>query len=83
MRMRSTGLGKTELKAEVKSIQKIGDLVIFEAYTTKPVRWHVRIGFQEKDMRRLVILLLRPRNLWYVIRALFCSEDKVPKSETF
>jgi len=83
MRMKSTGLGNTELKAEVKGIQKIGDLIIFHAQTTKPVRWHVRVGFQGRDMRRLIIFLLRPGNLWYVIRALFCNEDKVPKTESF
>ena len=41
MRMRSTGLGKTELKARIGSIEKVDDSIIFKVKTTAPVRWEV------------------------------------------
>jgi hypothetical protein len=44
MRLRSTGLGRTELEAEVISIKKVGDLVTFFVNTIQPVKlkWRTR-----------------------------------------
>jgi len=83
MRLKSTGLGKTEVEAEIVDIKKVGDLVIFCVNTTKPVRWRTRMGFQEKDLRDLVRAILRPRNLWFVARALLFPHQKVPRTEDF
>ena len=83
MRLRSTGLGKTELEASIETIERVGDFVIFHAKTIRPVRWRVRVGFQEKDLRKLVVFLLRPRNLRYIVRALFSSQKKVRRTEAF
>ena len=52
MRLRSTGLGKTELEAEIVGTKRVGDLVIFFVDVVKPVKWHTRMGFQEKDLRK-------------------------------
>lgn len=70
MRMRSTGLGKTELKAHISSIEKIDDSIIFKVKTTAPVRWEVRNLFQQQDIPRLVRLLLKPANMLFLIKAL-------------
>lgn len=73
MILQSDGLGKTELEAEVVDIKKVDDLVIFSANTTRPVKWRLRMGFQERDFRDLIWAVLRPRNLLFIINALICS----------
>jgi hypothetical protein len=83
MRLRSTGLGRTELEAEIVNIKKVDDLVIFFVNTTKPVKWQTRMGFQERDLRNLVLALFRPKNLSFIFKALFFSQNKVPRTEDF
>jgi hypothetical protein len=68
--MRSTGLGKTELKAHISSIEKVDDSIVFKVKTTKPVRWEVRNLFQQEDIPRLVGLLLKPANILFLLKAL-------------
>jgi len=83
MRLRSTGLGRTELEAEIVNIKKVDDLVIFFVNTIKPVKWQTRMGFQERDLRNLVLALFRPKNLSFIFQALFFSQNKVPRTEDF
>ena len=83
MRLRSDGLGRTELEADIVDIKKVDDLVIFFANTTKPVKWKTRMGFQERDLRDLILALLRPRNLRFILGALFFSRKKVTRTEDF
>ena len=83
MRLKSTGLGKTELEADIVNIKKVDDLLIFFVDVTKPVKWHTRMGFQDRDLRNLVLALFRPRNLSFVFKALLCSRKKVPRTENF
>ena len=83
MRLKSTGLGKTELEADITNVKKVGDLVVFFVNTTKPVKWQTRMGFQEKDLRELILALLKPKNLSFVVKALFCGKKQVPRTENF
>ena len=83
MRMRSTGLGKTELEAEIVEIKRVDDCLLMDIRTTRPVKWRVRMVFQQRDMRALVSAGLRLRNLKYVVRSLLRDENDVPKSDTF
>jgi len=83
MRLRSTGLGKTELEADIANVKKVDDLVVFFVNTTKPVKWQTRMGFQEKDLRELILALLKPKNLLFVVKALFCGKKQVPRTENF
>jgi hypothetical protein len=83
MRLRSTGLGKTELEGNVVNIKKVHDSVIFFVDTTQPVKWHTRMLFQEEDLRALILALLRPANLSFIFKALFASHKKVPRTENF
>lgn len=59
MLMRSTGLGKAELVAEIISIRRQGDYLIMELQTTKPVRWKIRGGLSHKDLRMLLRAMLK------------------------
>lgn len=54
MLMRSTGLGKAELVAEIVGIKRQGDYLIMELQTTAPVRWKIRSGISHKDLRMLL-----------------------------
>jgi hypothetical protein len=83
MRLRSTGLGRTEMAAEVVAIKKVDDLVIFFANTTAPVKWRTRMAFQERDLRDLVRQMLRPRNLLFILRAVLFGKKEVPRTENF
>ena len=53
MRFRSTGLGKTELIAEVDKVERItrkGDYLVLHVATTEPVRWKIRAALEYKDV---------------------------------
>lgn len=83
MRLRSTGLGKTELEAKIVDVKRIDNVVVFYVSTTKPVKWRVRMAFQERDLRDLVWAVLKPKNLWYILRSFFSNENKVNRTEAF
>lgn len=79
MRLRSTGLGRTEMEAELVNVKKVDDLVIFFVNTTRPVKWRTRMGFQERDLRDLVLNLIKPRNLVFILKALVSPNKEIPK----
>ena len=63
MLMRSTGLGKTELLAEIVGLKRQGDYLIMEVHTISPVLWKIRSGLSRKDLLMLIKALLN----WSVI----------------
>ena len=54
MLMRSTGLGKAELVAEITDLKRQGDYLIMELQTLQPVRWKIRGGLSHQDLRMLL-----------------------------
>jgi hypothetical protein len=53
MLFRSTGLGKTELVAEVDKVERItrnGDYLILHVATIEPVKWKIRAAMEYKDV---------------------------------
>ena len=59
MLMRSTGLGKAELVAEIVGLKRQGDYLIMELQTIKPVRWKIRGGLSHKDLRMLLKAMMK------------------------
>ena len=59
MLMRSTGLGKTELVAEINDCVTQGDHLILLVNTTDPVRWKVRCTMTLKDLRKLIVTCIK------------------------
>jgi len=59
MLFRSTGLGKTELVAEIDHIQRQGDYLILHINTLEPVRWKIRGAINYKDSRTLLKAALK------------------------
>lgn len=58
-RLRSTGLGKTEIQANISNIRVDKDLIIMEMQATKPVRWVLRAGLQPEDRLDLLKQMLK------------------------
>ncbi len=67
MRMRSTGLGKTELEADLVSIEMKEGMLLMNIQSTKPVIWHIRAGIQRKDIFKLIGAMLSFRVIKHVI----------------
>ena len=83
MRLRSTGLGKTELEARIVEVKRVDDVIIFYVNTTKPVKWKVRMAFQEQDLRGLIGAILKPNNLLCILRFIFTNEKQAGRTEAF
>ena len=59
MLIRSTGLGKAELVAEVTEIKRQGSYLIMEMQSSEPVRWKIRGGLSHGDLRMLIKATLK------------------------
>jgi hypothetical protein len=59
MLMRSTGLGKAELVAELTTLKRQGDYLIMEMQTSQPVRWKIRGALSHKDMKMVLKAMLK------------------------
>jgi hypothetical protein len=73
MLMRSTGLGKAELVAEIVALKRQGDYLIMELQTTTPVRWKIRSALSHKDLRMLLKAMMTASALSFLfnVRAWF------------
>jgi len=58
MLFRSTGLGKTEMAADIEKLERQGDYLILRVRTTDPVVWKVRVAMNFKDISRVLKALL-------------------------
>ena len=76
MRMRSTGLGKTELVGKINDITPAGDYLILHVGTIEPVRWHVRAALNFSEMLKVLLLILKPPNLLFMLTHIFRPKPK-------
>ena len=67
MLMRSTGLGKTELVAEINDCVAQGDHLILLVNTTDPVRWKVRCTMTLKDLRKLIVTCIKISIITFIL----------------
>ena len=54
MRVRSTGLGKTEMICEIASLTRQNGHLILRFRATEPTVWHIRIALTDKDILRMM-----------------------------
>jgi hypothetical protein len=54
MRLRSTGLGKTEMVAVIGSVKRVEGHLFMTLEAIEPVRWHTRTVLTYKDIIKLV-----------------------------
>ena len=78
MLFRSTGLGKTELKAKVSGLVRQGDYLILQVETLEPVRWKIRAGMSLPDMWAVIKALLKPSNLKILFSSRWFKEAEHP-----
>jgi hypothetical protein len=73
MRVRSTGLGKMEMKAELARLESVGQgYYLVEMRSTEPVHWKIRVALTGADFRHLLgIMLKKPLSLFRVFGMLF------------
>ncbi len=67
MLFRSTGLGKTELVAEVDHIQSQGDYLILYINTFEPVRWKIRGAISYKDLIKILGACLKVSVIGWIL----------------
>ena len=67
MLFRSTGLGKTELVAQIADLTRQGDYLILHIDTLEPVRWRIRAAINLKDARTLLKAVLKVSVLTFVL----------------
>ena len=67
MLFRSTGLGKTELKGKVDTIQRQGDYLIMCVDVTDPVKWRIRVAMGFKDLTKVMGCMAKAAILKYVL----------------
>ena len=75
MRMRSTGLGTTELVGEISDITKEGGYLVLHMNTTEPVRWHVRSAMNSREMLKIFWLMLKPSRMLFLFSRIFQNPD--------
>ena len=70
MRLKSTGLGATELFGDLTEMEKSMSGVLMRVKITKPVVWRVRVFLNPKGVRAIVWRALMPRTVFFVIKTL-------------
>lgn len=79
MKIRSTGLGKIELVAEVDEIKCEGDYMIVSLRTSAPVKWHVRALVGYEDVRHTVKKGLKGSVVAYMLKMLGKRRSRYPE----
>ena len=59
MRVRSTGLGRTEMVLRQERLTVRGGYLLLSLRSTEPVRWHIRILLDRKDAGRFFLSALK------------------------
>jgi hypothetical protein len=54
MRVRSTGLGKTEMVCIIGSVKPLDGHLMMTLEAIEPVRWHIRTVMTYKDILKLI-----------------------------
>jgi len=84
MRLKSTGLGATELFGDLTEMEKSMSGVLMRVKITKPVVWRVRVFLNPQDLRAIVWRALMPGTVLFVVGAdavtSGISEGRVPWS---
>jgi len=81
MRVASTGLGETELIAEIYDLKPEGDLLGLQAMSTSPAEWHLETYLEPKDVLPMVTGFLRPSILWTIVLSFIFFFKKAKEPE--
>ena len=78
MLMRSTGLGKTELRGKISGLIRQGDYLVLQVETIEPVKWKIRVAIARPDIWQVIKGLLRWKNLKLVLSTKWKAEPVHP-----
>ena len=80
MKVRSTGLGKTEMVAGFHRLESMGnEYIVMEMHATEPVKWGIRIALTGVDLRKLLKLMFnKPSTGLVILGLLFRRTNKKP-----
>ena len=81
MRLKSTGLGSTELIGDLVEMEKSMTGVLMRVKINRPVDWRVRVYIQQRDLRSIIWYAIKPRNVWFVIKFFLGKLNPLKKSE--
>lgn len=72
MKVKSTGLGKTQLTAHVEGfyVKEDGSSAVMVIESTQPVHWHIECDMGGIDLRHFAGFVLRPRVLFNLLKLL-------------
>jgi len=73
MRLKSTGLGATELFGDLTDMEKSMSGVLMRVKIKKPVVWRVRVFLSPHDLRAIVWRALMPRTVFFVVKTLLSN----------
>ncbi|MCP4682788.1 MAG: hypothetical protein GY864_10685 [Desulfobacterales bacterium] len=81
MRVASTGLGQTELVADVKTMKPEGKLMGLYQEATSPAEWHLETYLDPEDVWPVVLGFLKPSVIWAIIMShlFFWKKGKQPE----
>ena len=79
MLMRSTGLGKTELKGKITGLIRQGDYLILQVETTEPVKWKLRVGIAKPDIWQVIKGILKWKNMKLLLSIKWRAAAKAPR----
>ena len=63
MLMRSTGLGKTELRGKIIGLIRQDEYLVLQVETIEPVKWKIRVAIAKPDIWQVIKGILKWKNL--------------------
>ena len=78
MLMRSTGLGKTELRGKITGLVRNGDYLVLQVETIEPVKWKIRVAIAKPDIWQVIKGILRWKSISLLLSTKWRAEPKHP-----
>ncbi len=78
MLMRSTGLGKTELRGKITGLVRSGDYLVLQVETIEPVKWKIRVAIAKPDIWQVIKGILRWKSISLLLSTKWKAEPKHP-----
>ncbi len=78
MLMRSTGLGKTELRGKIYGLIRQEEYLILQVETIEPVKWKIRVAIAKPDIWQVIKGLVKWKNLKVLFSTKWKAEPNHP-----
>jgi hypothetical protein len=78
MKVKSTGLGKTQLQCHFDgfSPKENGEpSVVMVITSTEPVHWHIEADLGGKDLRQMAGQMLKPATIWHLLKLMVLGSE--------